>query len=121
MGVTLATRQAGRVTILDISGNIVFGEDLASLRYLVSGLLSKGDNQIVFNLSDVDHIDSSGLSYLVSALTSAREQGGELKLLNLTKRVQDTMRFTKLNAVFDILDKEAEAIKSFAQSAATSA
>jgi anti-sigma B factor antagonist len=65
--------------------------------------------------------DSSSLSYLVSALTSVRKEGGELKLLNLTKKVQDTMRSTKLNAVFDILDKEAEAVKSFAQSAATSA
>jgi anti-sigma B factor antagonist len=118
---TSTTREIGSVTIVDISGNIVFGEDSASLRNLIRHLLSKGDKQIVFNLSDVDHIDSSGLSYLVSAFASVRREGGELKLLNPTKKVQDVMRFTKLNAVFDILDDEAAAIRSFGQSAAASA
>jgi anti-sigma B factor antagonist len=121
MSISLAARQIAKVTIVDISGNIVFGEDRVLLRNLISDLLSKGDQQIVFNLSDVDHIDSSGLSYLVSAFTSVRREGGGLKLLNPTKKVQDVMRFTKLNLVFDILDDEAAAIKSFGQSAAARA
>jgi len=121
MSIISTTRKIGSVTIVDISGNIVFGEDWTSLRNLITHLLSKGDKQIVFNLCDVGHIDSSGLSYLVSAFASVRREGGELKLLNPTKRVQDTMRFTKLNAVFQILDDEAAAIKSFGQSAAVSA
>jgi len=88
---------------------------------LISDLLSKGDKQIVFNLSDVDHIDSSGMSYLVSAFTSVRRGGGELKLLKPKKKVQDAFRFTRLDAVFRILDDEAAAIRSFGQSAAASA
>jgi len=121
MSIISTTRQIGSVTIVDITGNIVFGEDWALLHSLISGLLSNGYKRIVFNLSGVDHIDSSGLSYLVSALASVRRTDGELKLLKPTKKVLDTMRFTKLNAIFDILDEEAAAISSFGQSATTSA
>ena len=121
MSISLVTRQIASVTIVDINGNIVFGEDRAVLRNLIADLLSKGDKQIVFNLSDVDHIDSSGLSYLVSVYTSVRREGGELKLLNPTKKVQDVLRFTQLNAIFDILDDEAAGLRSFKQSAAASA
>lgn len=121
MSVISATRQIGGVTIVDITGNIVFGEDWALLHSLVGGLLSNGYKRIVFNLRAVDHIDSSGLTYLVSALASVRRVDGELKLLNPTKKVLDTIRLTKLNAIFDILDEEAAAIRSFGQSAATSA
>jgi anti-sigma B factor antagonist len=121
MSIISATRQVGSVTIVDITDNIVFGEDWALLHSLVSGLLGNGYKWIVFNLSGVDHVDSSGLSYLVSALASVRRTHGELKLLKPTKKVQDTMRLTKLDAVFDILDEEAKAIRSFEQSVATSA
>jgi anti-sigma B factor antagonist len=120
MTTTTATRQVGSVTIVDISGNIVFGKNLASLRNLVSNLLNKGHKQILLNLSDVDHFDSSGLGFLVSALTSVRRDGGELKLLNLTQKVH-VMRFTKLSAIFDILDDEEAAVRSFRPSAAASA
>jgi len=119
MTVSLSSRQIASVTIVDISGNIVFGEDKAVLRNLISDLLSKGHRQMVFNLSEVDHIDSSGISYLVSTYATVRRDGGELKLLNPTNKVRDMMRFTKLNAIFDILDDEAAAIRSFKQSAAS--
>ena len=118
---TTATRQIGSVTIVDISGNIVLGEDLASLRHLVRDLLNKGHKQILLNLSNVNHFDSSGLGFLVSAFTSVRRDGGELKLLNLTQKVQDVLRFTKLSAIFDILDDEETAVRSFRPSAAARA
>lgn len=120
MDMTTSTRQTGSVTIVDISGRIVLGEESAALRELVCDLLSKGHKKILFNLGDVHYIDSSGLGHLVSSFTSVRKQGGELKLLNLTNKVQDLMQITKLYTVFDILDNEAEAVKSFTQSAAAS-
>ena len=118
MNMTTSIRQVGNVSIVDISGRIVLGEESAALRELVSDLLSKGHKKILFNLGDVNYIDSSGLGHLVSSFTSVRRQGGELKLLNLTNKVHDVMQITKLYTIFDILDDEAAAVKSFDQSAA---
>ncbi len=118
MDMTTSTRQAGDVTIVDISGRIVLGEESAALRELVCDLLSKGQKQILFNLGDVHYIDSAGLGHLVSAFTSVRKREGELKLLNLTNKVHDVMQITRLYTVFDIMDDEAAAVKSFGQSAA---
>ena len=118
MTMTTTTRQVGGVTIVDISGRVVLGEESAALRNLVGDLLNKGHKKILFNLGDVNYIDSSGLGSLVSAFTSVRKQEGELKLLNLTNKVQDVLQIAKLYTVFDIMDDEAEAVKSFGQSAA---
>jgi anti-sigma B factor antagonist len=118
MHMTTITRQVGGVTIVDISGRIVLGEESAALRDLVCDLLGKGHKKILFNLADVNYIDSSGLGHLVSAFTSVRKQQGELKLLNLTNKVQDVMQITRLYTVFDIMDDEGAAVKSFDQSAA---
>jgi anti-sigma B factor antagonist len=115
---TTITRQVRGVTIIDISGRIVLGEESAALRQLVCDQLSAGHKNILFNLGDVNYIDSSGLGNLVGAFTSVRKQGGELKLLNLTNKVHDLMQITRLYTVFDIMDDEAVAVKSFAQSAA---
>ena len=120
MGITTAIRQVGSVTIVDITGNIVFGETTA-LRSVTRDLMSKGFKTIVFNLSDVDHIDSSGVSCVVGTYTSVRNQGGDLKLLSPTKKVRDLLRFTNLDAIFEILGDEASAIRSFGESSTTSA
>ena len=118
MEMTTSVRETGSVTIVDISGRIVLGEESAALRDMVCDLLTKGRKKILLNLADVNYIDSSGLGSLVGSFTSARRQGGELKLLNLTNKVTDLMQITKLYTVFDIPDNEAAALKSFAQSAA---
>jgi anti-sigma B factor antagonist len=118
MNMTTGIRQLGGVTIVDISGRIQLGEESAALRDLVCDLLNKGDKKILFNLDDVNYIDSSGLGHLVSAFSTVRKQGGELKLLNLTKNVHNVMQMTRLYTVFDIMDNEAVAVKSFGQSAA---
>ena len=118
MHMTTSTRQVGGVTIVDISGRIVLGEESAALRDLVLDLLSNGHKKILFNLGDVNYIDSSGLGHLVSAFTSVRKQKGELRLLNLTSKVHDLMQITRLYTVFDIMDDEAVAVKSFGQSVA---
>ena len=88
------------------------------MRDVVRDLLGKGHKQILLNLGDVDYIDSMGLGSLVGAFTSARKQGGELKLLNLTDKVTDLMQITKLYTVFDIMNDEAVGVKSFGQSTA---
>ena len=113
MRLTTTTRQAGSITIVDISGRIILGQETASLRSLVTELLSKGHNKILFNFASVDYIDSAGVGCLVGAFTSVRNQKGELKLLRPTKSVQDVMQKTKLNTVLDIKDDEAAALGSF--------
>src|SRR6266404_8945312 len=115
MHMTTSIRQVGGVTIVDISGRIVLGEESAALRDLVCDLLSKGHKKILFNLGDVNYIDSSGWGHLVSAFTSVRKQDGELKLLNLTNKVHDLMQITRLYTVFDIMDDETECVNSFCQ------
>jgi anti-sigma B factor antagonist len=118
MSMTTSTRQVGGVTIVDIKGRIVLGEESASVRDVVCDLLSKGQKQILLNLGAVGYIDSMGLGSLVGALVTARKQGGELKLLNVHDKVTDVMQITKLYTVFDIVKDEEVGVKSFGQSAA---
>jgi anti-sigma B factor antagonist len=113
VGVKISTRQVDGVTILDLSGRITLGEGSVQLRDAVRDLLAKGQKNILLNLGDVNYIDSSGIGELVSAFTTAKNQGGELKLLNLTRKVHDLLQITKLYTVFDVKDDEASAIASF--------
>jgi len=111
----VTTRQVDGVTILDLSGRITLGEGSVQLRDAIRDLLAKGSKLILLNLADVNYIDSSGIGELVSAYTTVRNQGGELKLLNLTKKVHDLLQITKLYTVFDVKDDEASAISSFSR------
>ena len=106
-------RQLGDVTIVDFSGKITLGEGSAMLRNTVRELVNSGSKKILLSLYDVDYIDSSGIGELVSAFTTVKNSGGELKLLNLTKKVHDLLQITKLYTVFDVKDDEAAAIASF--------
>jgi len=108
-----STRQIDGVTIVDLSGRITLGEGSIVLRDTVRDLLSKGQKKILLNLGDVNYIDSSGIGELVSAFTTSKNQGGELKLLHLTKKVHDLLQITKLYTVFDVQDDEAAAVKAF--------
>jgi anti-sigma B factor antagonist len=108
-----ATRQVGQVTVVDISGRITLGEGNVILREIVRDLAEKGKKAIVLNLGEVQYIDSSGIGELVKAHTTIRNQGGQLKLTNLNKRVHDLLQLTRLSAVFDIQKDETSAIKSF--------
>ena len=107
-------RQVGGVTVLDISGRITVGEGNVILREIVRDLAAKGAKAIVLNLGEVQYVDSSGVGELVKAHTTIRNQGGQLKLTNLNKRVHDLLELTRLSAVFDIQKDETSAIKSFA-------
>jgi anti-sigma B factor antagonist len=110
-----STRQMDGVTIVDLSGRITLGEGSVVLRDTIRDLVGKGSKKILLNLGDVTYIDSSGIGELVSAFTTVRNQGGELKLLNLTKKVHDLLQITKLYTVFDVKDDEATAISAFAK------
>ena len=113
MSMKVSTRQVDGITILDLSGRITLGEGSVQLRDSIRDLLAKGSKLILLNLADVNYIDSSGIGELVSAYTTVRNQGGELKLLNLTKKVHDLLQITKLYTVFDVKDDEASAIASY--------
>ena len=101
------------VTVLDMSGRVTLGEGSVVLRDTIRDILGKGNKKILLNLGDVTYIDSSGIGELVSAFTAVRKEGGELKLLNLTKKVHDLLQITKLYTVFDVKDDEAVAISAF--------
>jgi anti-sigma B factor antagonist len=110
-------RQVDSVTVVDLSGRITLGEGCTQLRELIREQLGKGTKFVLLNLADVTYIDSSGIGELVSAFTTVSNQGGQLKLLNLTKKVHDLLQITKLYTVFDVHDDEAKAISSFEKAA----
>jgi anti-sigma B factor antagonist len=106
-------RQIGDVTIVDFRGKITLGEGSAMLRKTIRELADGGEKKIVLSMYDVDYIDSSGIGELVSAYTTVKNVGGELKLLHLTKRVHDILQITRLFTVFDVQSDETAAVRSF--------
>jgi anti-sigma B factor antagonist len=108
------TRHVGDVAVLDISGRITLGEGNVMLREIVRELAEQGTKKIVLNLGEVNYIDSSGIGELVKTHTTIRNQGGQLRLINLNKRIHDLLEMTKLYAVFDIEKDEAGAIRTLA-------
>jgi anti-sigma B factor antagonist len=109
----LNTRQIGDVSVVDVAGRITLGEGSSALRDTLREMVNKGQKKILLNLGEVSYIDSSGIGELVSAFTTVTNGGGQLKLLNLTKRVKDLLQITKLYTVFDVHDSEVTAIRSF--------
>ena len=109
----LKERQAGDVTILDLSGEVRIGEGSVALRDSIRKLGDAGKNKVLLNLAGVKYMDSSGVGELIANYTTIRRQGGQLKLLNLTDRIQNILVITKLLTVFDAYENEAEALKSF--------
>lgn len=113
MSVTLTSRQVGDVTVIDAAGRITLGEGSSTFREAIKDLVSKGEKKVLLNLGEVTYIDSSGIGELVSGFTTLSNAGGRLKLLNLTKRVQDLLQITKLYTVFEVFDDEAAGLASF--------
>jgi anti-sigma B factor antagonist len=107
------TRKLGDVHILDISGRIILGEATQAIRYTISDLLSNGGKKIILNLTDVHYIDSSGIGELVRTYTTVTNEGKQLKLLNLTKKIRELLVITKLLTVFQAFESEQAAIASF--------
>ena len=113
MSVKLNTRQVGDVSVVDVAGRITLGEGSSALRDALRDLINKNQKKILLNLGEVNYIDSSGIGELVSGFTTVTNSGGNLKLLNLNKRVKDLLQITKLYTVFDVHEDEAGAIRSF--------
>jgi len=114
VSVKLSARQVGDVSVVDVAGRITLGEGSSALRDLLREMVGKNQKKILLNLGEVSYIDSSGIGELVSGFTTVTNQGGQLKLLNLTKRVKDLLQITKLYTVFDVHEDEAGAVRSFA-------
>ncbi len=109
----IETRTVGDVQILDCSGKITLGEGTMTVRNTVRDILKNNGKKIILNLADVNYIDSSGIGELVSTYSTVANSGGQLKLLNLTKKIQELLAITKLLTVFQVFDNEQAALTSF--------
>ena len=107
-------RSAGDVTLLDLKGKMTLGDGDELLKDKINSLANQGNRKLLLNLAEVPYIDSAGLGAIVGAYTTVTRQGGQLKLLNLTKRITDLLAITKLLTVFETYETEADAVRSFA-------
>jgi anti-sigma B factor antagonist len=113
VSIQVTSRQVEGVSVVDVVGRITLGEGASTLRETIRGLVAKDQKKILVNLGEVSYIDSSGIGELVAGFTTVTNHGGALKLLGLTKRVQDLLQITKLYTVFEVFDREATAVASF--------
>jgi anti-sigma B factor antagonist len=113
MPLYLVEKLIDEVVVLDARGRITLGPETENLRQKVSALIGAGHKRMVLELGNVDYIDSAGLGILVASAASARRAGGELKLVNLTKRVRDLMQITRLSTLFEVYDTVEKARLSF--------
>ena len=113
MSVKLTTRQVNEVTVIDVSGRITLGEGSSLLRDELRSLIGSNRRKILLNLADVSYVDSSGIGQLVAAFTTVSSQGGQLKLLNLTKRLKELLQMTKVISIFEVFDDEKKAVATF--------
>ena len=113
MSIQASTRAVDGIAIVDISGQLRLGEGTGKLRDVVQQLVREGYRKILLNLAGVVHIDSSGIGELMSSYTTLRNQGGELKLMNLNKNVRNLLQITRLFTIFDVHDDQASALKAF--------
>lgn len=109
----ISERQLGDVTILDLSGDITFGEGNLLLRAAIRRPLSEGKRKIFLNFAEVGYLDSSGVGELVSGFTAISREGGQLKLFNLPQRVYELLAITKLLTIFDVSENDVEALGSY--------
>ena len=110
---TIDTRSVNGVTILDLHGKVTIGEGTREVREKIRELLENGNKDILMNLGDVSYVDSAGIGELVSSYTTVTNQGGQFKLLHLTKKIRELLAITKLLTVFDSFDDETTAVGSF--------
>ncbi len=113
MALTFESKKVGTVSVLAPNGKIVIGDEVTSLREKVKGLLQAGEKSILLNLANVHYVDSTGIGALVGSFTTIRGQGGQMKLCNLSGKVEDLLVVTKLLTVFDVFKTEDEGVKSF--------
>jgi anti-sigma B factor antagonist len=112
-GMQIEERVVNNVTILDLKGKITLGEGDEALKDKINSLIQQDRKRILLNLAEVPYIDSAGLGEIVRTYTTVSRQGGQLKLVYLTKRITDLLSITKLLTVFETFDAEPEALKSY--------
>lgn len=110
---TIEERPTDGVMILDLKGKLTIGDDVELVKDKINSLIQQGEKKLLLNLADVPYVDSAGLGEIVRTYTTVNRQGGSLKLLHLTKRIEDLLAITKLLTVFDTFDSEQDAISSF--------
>ena len=113
MSLRLNTRAVNGVSVVDVSGRITLGDGASELREALRLMAAEGHKKILLDLGAVTYIDSSGIGSLVSSFATIRNEGGQLKLMNVAGRVMDLLLITKLHTVFEVYDDEASAIESF--------
>ncbi len=118
MSLKINIRESGNVAILDLTGRITIGEEAASLRDTIKELLDSGQKNILLNLAEVSYMDSTGLGQFVGSFATVTSRGGQLKLLNLQKKLQELMQITKLVTVFESYSNESAAVRSYTAAAA---
>jgi anti-sigma B factor antagonist len=111
---TISERKSGDVTILDVEGKILLGEGDVQLKRKIDELIERNEKLLLLNLANVPYMDSGGLGEVVRSYTTVKRAGGDLKLVNATKRISDLLTITKLITVFEVFDDEASAVNSFA-------
>jgi anti-sigma B factor antagonist len=111
---TISERKSGDVTILDVEGKILLGEGDVQLKRKIDELIERNEKLLLLNLANVPYMDSGGLGEVVRSYTTVKRAGGDLKLVNATKRISDLLTITKLITVFEVFDDEASAVGSFA-------
>ena len=107
-------RAVGDVVVVDVTGKITLGDATELLKDKVNSLVNQGHTHLVLNLAGVSYMDSAGLGVMMAAYTTAKAQGGSVKLLSLTKRITDLLSITKLSTIFETFDSETDAVASFA-------
>ena len=113
MALNIETQQTDGVTVLTLSGRVTLGDESNKLRSRIKELLAQGDKRLVLDLAGVSYIDSAGLGTLVAAYTSARNEGGDIRLANVTARFHELLNITKLVTIFNVHDSVEDALKSF--------
>ncbi len=109
----IGKRKKGDVVILDIKGKILLGDGIDELRETINGVIQNNETKLLLNFADVPYLDSTGLGEVVRSYTSLRKEGGMVKIVNLTNKVQDLLSVTKLITVFETFEDEEKAVESF--------
>lgn len=110
---TIEERPTGNVMILDLKGKLTIGDGDELLKDKINSLVQQGHTKLILNLAEVPYIDSGGLGQVVRTYTTVKQHNGSLKLMNVTKRIEDLLAITKLLTVFDVFETEQEALQSF--------
>ena len=113
MSVTIKTKEADGIAIMELSGRLTLGEATGTVREAVRKLIAKGHQKVIVNLKEVSYIDSAGLGEIVGAYTSVKSHRGDMKLVGASGRALDLLQVTRLLTLFEVFDDEAAALRSF--------